>query len=59
MVKFDSGVPLLNLRRVPCPTFKLRGGSRVPDPRVPRFWVPGSWFQYYTMPCGIIKNKFK
>ena len=39
------GIPLLNFRGVPGPTFKLWGGSWVP-----RSWVLGSWFHFYTMP---------
>ena len=44
-------VPLLNFRGVPGPTFKLCGGSRVSDPRIPRSQVLGSWSHFYTMPA--------
>ena len=36
----DPGVPLLNFRGVPCPTFKLWGGSQALGPRVLRSQVP-------------------
>ena len=36
----DPGVPLLNFRGVPCPTFKLCGGSQALGPRVLRSQVP-------------------
>ena len=48
------GVPLLNLRRVPDPTFKLWGGSRVLGSQ-----VPGSWSHFYTMPPALIKKYYK
>ena len=35
---------------VPGSTFKLWGGSRVPDPRVSKPRVPVTWFHFYTMP---------
>ena len=44
------GVPLLNFRGVPGPTFKLWGESCVLGPRVSRSRVPGSWSHFYTMP---------
>ena len=46
LLNFEGGpgIPLLNLRGVLDLTFKLWGGSRVPDPR-----VPGSWSHFYTM----------
>ena len=46
----DPGVPLLNFRGVAGPTSKLWGGSRVPRPRVLKYWVLGSWPHFYTMP---------
>ena len=39
------GVPLLNIRGVPSPTFKLWGGFRVLGIR-----VAGTWSHFYTMP---------
>ena len=52
LLNFEGGpgVPLLNFRGVSGPTFKLWGGSRVPDPRVSRSRIPGSWSHFYTMP---------
>ena len=44
------GVPLLNIKGIPSPTFKLWGGSQVPDPRVLRSQVLGSWSHFYIMP---------
>ena len=46
----SPGDPLLNLKVVAGPTFKVWVGSRVPGPRVPRFRVLWSWFHFYTMP---------
>ena len=41
----SPGDPLLNLKVVPGPTFKVWVGSRVP-----RFRVLWSWSHFYTMP---------
>ena len=51
ILNFEGGpvVPLLNFRRVPGPTFKLRGGPRS---RVSRYQVPGSWSTF--TPCPIL-----
>ena len=43
-LKKGEEVPLLNFEGGP--------GSPVPDPRVPRSWVPESWPHFYTMPIN-------
>ena len=60
LIKFKggTGVPLLNFRGVPGPTFKLTGfqAPKVPDPKVPRSRVPGSWSHFYTMPFRMFEK---
>ena len=51
LLNFEEGpgVPLLNLKMVLGPTFKLSGQSPILGPRVPRSWVPGTLSHFYEM----------